>query len=653
MHFITPFSPYGLNHNKYLLKITQKFQGALHSMKDFCRSYRIPYEQRLTIYKTVIRSQLEYGAQILFYQNQKLINQLEKLQSHALRSLLDIPDSVPDAAILFINDVLPIHNRFDELQLNMFVRLKQSKHTLCGKLVNQLLQTNHSLKTYSNSFFEPYHTSIRTTLNQYGSTFRKLLYPSDNIIDPVIAKNIIRLKIHNASQFHLLGQLSQFQTAYPILRSFYEYHDIDDLITHISDTSVGDLLDITTSELQHCRIHTPALASQYIPSDICKYARSIWKNLLYNLPYRHLLPNACHTCHENSQYPLLHTLFFCPSHASHQNFYFKQIAQTLHRATILDHPLHSAIKQITVHHYVPTLREIINILPYLLGTSTNSMYQLPTAVNNQLRAHLINLSALVQHRKYSIFPLQWCSINQHTVSLQDINQHKHLLLDKTHSSLTLCTRTSLNLPCSAHHSSPPYFGSANTRNNNPALQAKANKFVSDLCNKFSDHTLIWTDGSCLRKRYPIQSGCATVISYKNTIQYTSSLKLNTDSIATAELSGILHALLWLRYCNPPCTSEIHLMADSKYAIEICQNKCKVNRKHIPLLQQIRECIATIKHRHTITFHWIPGHTNNQLHGTCDKLAVAAALSSRFLIDPFSDMAYFTGASAPGWAWPQP
>ena len=71
-------------------------------MNDFCHSYRIPYKQWLTIYKTVIRSQLEYGAQIIFYQNQRSIDHLDKLQLHALRILLDIPATVPDAAILFI-----------------------------------------------------------------------------------------------------------------------------------------------------------------------------------------------------------------------------------------------------------------------------------------------------------------------------------------------------------------------------------------------------------------------------------------------------------------------------------------------------------------------------------------------------------------------
>ena len=64
-----------------------------------------------------------------------------------------------------------------------------------------------------------------------------------------------------------------------------------------------------------------------------------------------------------------------PAHSSHQNFYFTKIAKTLHRFQIMDHPLHTAIKQITGHHYAPNMREILDILPYLLDTPTELMYR--------------------------------------------------------------------------------------------------------------------------------------------------------------------------------------------------------------------------------------------------------------------------------------
>ena len=46
--------------------------------------------QRLTVYKSVIRSRLEYASQILFYDDM-MIRKLKKLQLAALRHLLDIP----------------------------------------------------------------------------------------------------------------------------------------------------------------------------------------------------------------------------------------------------------------------------------------------------------------------------------------------------------------------------------------------------------------------------------------------------------------------------------------------------------------------------------------------------------------------------------
>ena len=132
------------------------------------------------------------------------------------------------------------------------------------------------------------------------------------------------------------------------------------------------------------------------------------------------------------------------------------------------------------------------------------------------------------------------------------------------------------------------------------------------------------------------------------------LKINdTSSIAVAELSGILHALLSLQHLETRFTPTVHIVADNKYAIDVCNRKCRVNIRHMPLLVQIKQCIHNLHERYTIKFHWIPGHTNNPLHTKCDRYANAAALSQRSLVDPFTHLAYFTDAPASGWAWPSP
>ena len=100
-----PVCPLGLNPNKYIKLATQAFIRASKAMNHFCHIKHIPYSQRLTVYKSVVRSCVEYGAQILFYDDIQL-KKLEQLQLISLRNLLDIPPSTPNAVILLTTNIL-------------------------------------------------------------------------------------------------------------------------------------------------------------------------------------------------------------------------------------------------------------------------------------------------------------------------------------------------------------------------------------------------------------------------------------------------------------------------------------------------------------------------------------------------------------------
>ena len=75
-------------------------------------------------------------------------------------------------------------------------------------------------------------------------------------------------------------------------------------------------------------------------------------------------------------------------------------------------------------------------------------------------------------------------------------------------------------------------------------------------------------------------------------------------------------------------------------------------KKLKLIKFYRACFlfTTVN---KITFHWIPGHTDNQYHSYADHLAYQAAASSRTPIDPVRTLVYTTDASASGWDWPIP
>ena len=147
-------------------------------MNQFCHAKQIPYEQRLTIYKSVIRSRLEYGAQIVFYDD-VMIRKLDKLQLTALRHLLDIPSSTPDSVILLTTNILPIQHRLHQLQLNFYIKLRNTQDTLAHKVLTNILSQPLHLKRYSN-ISKPYDLSIKQILNQYGQSFRHALFNHHN-----------------------------------------------------------------------------------------------------------------------------------------------------------------------------------------------------------------------------------------------------------------------------------------------------------------------------------------------------------------------------------------------------------------------------------------------------------------------------------------
>ena len=198
----------------------------------------------------------------------------------------------------------------------------------------------------------------------------------------------------------------------------------------------------------------------------------------------------------------------------------------------------------------------------------------------------------------------------------------------------------------------PTFGSAKERKANTLLQAAATEYIDNIVRSHINDTFIWTDGSVHRGQVT-SAGTACVISHGDTVTHTASLKLDTTSIAIAELSGIAFSLLWLHYTQPQLSSSIHILADNQYAINACQSLCRVNPKHVSLVTTIRQSLHSLQRHYTIQFHWIPSHTDNPLHSHADALANDAAFSTRSCIDPYRQIAMFTDVPTSGWEWPSP
>ena len=144
------------------------------------------------------------------------------------------------------------------------------------------------------------------------------------------------------------------------------------------------------------------------------------------------------------------------------------------------------------------------------------------------------------------------------------------------------------------------------RRNNPKLRQAANSYVANIHNKYYNDCVIWTDGSRDYHSPVYKAGCAMVASHQSTIKYFASLKLQTKSIAIAELCGILHSLIWLHKTQPPLQQNIRFLADNQYIIDAINDKCKSNINHLTYVNKIKQYKLSLTHRHNISFDWIPG-----------------------------------------------
>ena len=75
---------------------------------------------------------------------------------------------------------------------------------------------------------------------------------------------------------------------------------------------------------------------------------------------------------------------------------------------------------------------------------------------------------------------------------------------------------------------------------------------------------------------------------------------------------------------------------------VCNNKCNFHPKHQLYVHTIHSLIHKLTSLHySINIHWIPGHTDNNIHTQTDNLAKQAALSSRAMLNIVRNLQNFT------------
>ncbi len=137
-----------------------------------------------------------------------------------------------------------------------------------------------------------------------------------------------------------------------------------------------------------------------------------------------------------------------------------------------------------------------------------------------------------------------------------------------------------------------------------------------------DKVTIYTDGACSGNPGP--GGWAAILiagPHKKEISGGEAETTNNRM----ELLGVISALELLKR---PCEAEI--FSDSQYIVNAINRHWLINwkkrgwrrregeLKNPELWQRLDGLLA----RHTVTFHWVKGHAENEFNNRCDELAVA-------------------------------
>lgn len=133
---------------------------------------------------------------------------------------------------------------------------------------------------------------------------------------------------------------------------------------------------------------------------------------------------------------------------------------------------------------------------------------------------------------------------------------------------------------------------------------------------------IYTDGACSGNPGP--GGWGAILEYKGQMREMSGGERETTN-NRMELMGVISALSALK---EPCSVELY--TDSQYISRaINENWLKSWKaknwtrkggelKNVDLWKRLDQLLST----HSVSFHWVKGHADNEFNNRCDALAVA-------------------------------
>ena len=115
------------------------------------RNSKLSIENKLLIYKSIIKPVWTYGIQLWGTASKSNIEIIERFQNKTLRNILNAPWFVPNEILLKDSNILPVKEEVKILKENYKTKLKEHPNSLATNLLHQTFR-NSRLKKYNPLF---------------------------------------------------------------------------------------------------------------------------------------------------------------------------------------------------------------------------------------------------------------------------------------------------------------------------------------------------------------------------------------------------------------------------------------------------------------------------------------------------------------------
>ena len=628
-----PITKQGINVTKYLEHIKKKFQAATREMITYCNNKQINYHNKIILYKTVVRAQLDYGINIIYYDENE-IKDLENEQYQALKRLLKIHRKVNKDTLLAIHQIPTIKQRIHTMKIGFYLKLKQPKNNSMSYIIYKQI-TNRQPMRPKHLKRKPPLTEIEQILQHQELIGLKTLsttipYKEIEKIIKQELKHKYNKKIRTKQENQCKHQMNIYQLGHcPVGK--------------IEGKAIADCLDKYN--------HIPMKYNDtYIPLTPIEPKLQMINYMIEgdNNPewYR---PRRCENCGIKYPYPRLHQLLNCRSNTTQRAHIFESVVKEL---IILEQKYHKHTNKnpIIPAHYRSVMLDIANegkvpqsqiaaIYSVMTGGKTN--HKIPQHITNEtnrmLTAHLL---LLIQTAKKNIPTTNdnFTEVKEMHIYTDDLEKGKIVARTKAHIGAPIRYR---NIRDTIDSLSIPQLIQYNVGMGSATSRTKNQKIVADMYTKriiqAAYDFIIFTDGSIDTKNdkrpKEIQKaskeghgGYGGVMINKQTDQIHKQYcdKINTNDPQLTELHAINTALKIL----PKLPQEIHnnqisILSDCKNAVNYIRGDYQTPYKYKDIYQEIQERLAELTIEIKIHIDWIPGHTNNKWNDKADELAKAA------------------------------